>query len=817
MNILIKTTLRNIIGKPFRSIFVIFSLFVCSMTALFCFDLAIADSQFMDNIFKNVAGDGDITIANADVDLSELPADFPAYDYLKYRPFTEIRYLDIEGEYYVVHAERVRVASVDVAKAGEMGIIQRGLELGDGQVIVTRSFANTFECEIGDTVTLHDKNGDPVDLELVDIVPTGTMNMLRRGRSCIVNENTGELLCAGQNVPISYVINILDDDQVEEAQRILEATYPNADVTRLTPTAEMMEGNDELMGFMFMVFAIAFLLVIFITASLCERIVSERMSYIGTLRSLGLSARTTGLILLIENVFYGLIGSVPGTILYCIFRTSILDNFFIASADVSTDVIPPLSPFLVVGVIVGAVLIECIIPLRAQFKALKVSIRDIIFDNRDTEYKLSKFGITLGIILAVIGIAAFFLRSNIFAAAICLIACVMAVAFLYPLILKKITSFIAGRARKADKERWALASVETGSRKSAVGSGILSVSSSAMCIIIFTIAVSLMGAVSGDKYNCDVVVDTTSDSSHYTFADRMDGVTETELVYRILDEILVGDEEVSTEFYALPEGGFNMFCALAEVPDLTTGSISIESGWANRHDITEGDVVTLTFNPDSVFPIVKEFTVAGFFKNLGMPGAQCTMVLAEDDYISIFHDIPGQLLLRCDDPDDIASKIKTYAVGLYGEVNTIEQIREKDKTDNRTSVLIFTAIIGIALGMTIIGITSNQLIGFEGRKKECAVMLSTAMTRDTLTGILFRESILSALISGTLGLLTGTLLVLVIKDALASSPSLFIPITYNPLYTLGIWLGMIVLFALTALFPIHSLKKMKISEQIKCE
>ena len=52
---------------------------------------------------------------------------------------------------------------------------------------------------------------------------------------------------------------------------------------------------------------------------------------------------------------------------------------------------------LVIGVILGAVLIECLIPLKAILKALKTSIRDIIFDNRDTEYKYSKTTLVMGI------------------------------------------------------------------------------------------------------------------------------------------------------------------------------------------------------------------------------------------------------------------------------------------------------------------------------------------------------------------------------------------------------------------------------------
>lgn len=817
MNILIKTTLRNIIGKPLRSLLVIFSIFVCSITALFCFDLANSNNVFLESAYKVMAGDADFTMSGDAIDLSQLPEDFPEYNYMTYRLFTEYRYIDIEGEYYVVHADRIRITSTDVEKAADLNIIQTGLELGDGQVIVTQAYANALECEVGDMITVHDKNGDPLELEVSAIVPTGTMNIMRRGRSLIVNENTGDVLCAGRHVNSMQLVNIIDDSKVSEAERILNATYPDASINRLTPADSMLEGNEELMGFMFLIFAIAFLLVIFITASLCERIVSERMSYIGTLRSLGLSARVTGGILLIENVFYGLIGSIPGTILYIIFRDMIMGLFFTNSTDLGNDIIPALSPLLVAGVILGAVIIECIIPLRAQLKALKVSIRDIIFDNRDTEYKFSRTGITLGIILAITGIVTFFLRSKIFAAGVCLIAFVMAAAFLYPVILRQITNIIRDSSRKADKEPWALAAVETGTRKSAVGSGILSVSSTAMCIIILSIAISLMGSMASVKYDCDVVITTTSESTQYSFVDRMDGVTASEFVYKVNDSVRLGEDDCYAEFYGIPEGGFEMYNGFAEMPEVTDGMIAIENSWAKKNGINVGDVLTIVFNPTSVFPIEKEFTVAGFFKNLAMANAETAFVITQDDFINVYHDMPGQLLIRCDDPDQVADMIETYAVGLYDDVKTSEEILAADKEDQRTSVLIFTAIIVVAVGMTLIGMTSNQLIGFEGRKKECAVMISTAMSKKTLTSILFRESLLSAVISCTIGILTGSLLVLVIKDALSSSAFLYITIIYNPLYTVLLWLVMIAVFALTVLFPVRSLNKMKISEQIKCE
>ena len=52
------------------------------------------------------------------------------------------------------------------------------------------------------------------------------------------------------------------------------------------------------------------------------------MSYIGTLRSLGMSTSRTGRILLLENVLYAVLGSIPATVLYSFIRVPILNLLF---------------------------------------------------------------------------------------------------------------------------------------------------------------------------------------------------------------------------------------------------------------------------------------------------------------------------------------------------------------------------------------------------------------------------------------------------------------------------------------------------------
>ena len=128
-----------------------------------------------------------------------------------------------------------------------------------------------------------------------------------------------------------------------------------------------------------------------------------------------------------------------------------------------------------------------------------------------------------------------------------------------------------------------------------------------------------------------------------------------------------------------------------------------------------------------------------------------------------------------------------------------------------------TTIITIAVGMTAIGMISNQLIGFEGRKKECAVLLSTAMGRGKLSGILFKEVLITSITASCMGVLVGSALTFVISAALRNAEALVMDITVNPVVNSIFFVVLTLVFTLTVLFPIKNLRKMKISEQIKYE
>ena len=108
-------------------------------------------------------------------------------------------------------------------------------------------------------------------------------------------------------------------------------------------------------------------------------------------------------------------GSVPATVFYALVRNPIMNVMFVFEDGSGNNVfeIPSLSWALFAGVIIGAVLIECLIPLKAILKALKTSIRDIIFDNRDTEYKFSRSTFVFGLVCLALAIVTFIFKKNL--------------------------------------------------------------------------------------------------------------------------------------------------------------------------------------------------------------------------------------------------------------------------------------------------------------------------------------------------------------------------------------------------------------------
>ena len=819
MNIVFKNSLKNIFGKPLRTLLVVFAIFVCSLCALLCFDLSESITGIL-TLFYGSVSRADFIVSSSGSDVSTLPDGFPEADTMTIVGDSEMLYKKIDGEYCYVTTDTLRIMGLDVDEAVDMKFLAP-IDLKDGEMFINKAFSDDYGYKVGDKITIHDRADEELELTIGGILPDDTKNPLITGYTGIINLNTSKNVSCGHMSADMLLIDLHDNTGIEEAKDMIEDRYPAAVITDLYLSESDLALVNEMKSVFYLLFAIAFLLVIFVTASICNRIVSERMSYIGTLRSLGMSTSRTGRILLLENVLYALLGSIPATLLYALIRNPLLSFMFNGTDSEGNAVqfdIPAFPVGLVIGVILGAVLIECLIPLRAILKALKTSIRDIIFDNRDTAYRFSRATLVIGIICLVTAVVTFFFRTNMILAILCMLTSVAALAALFPWILKFITALIKKISDKLDRPSMALASVEAISRKSTVGSGVLCATAAAMCVIVYAVSGAMSDNINDIPYDCDVILTASEKDTYYSFIDHMDNVTDTEMVYMTMTEYKLNDEKISIgNFFAMPDDGFRYFTGFSDLPDkVEPGTIVLDKKYANRKGIKEGDTITLTFNPEGVVPIDRKFTVAKITSVSASTGMD-TFLMNEDEYKVLCYGSPAWILIKTTDPEGTKAALETYAKGAYSKVETISEYIADQKKQNSQQLAVIAAIIIVALGMTAIGMISNQLLGFEGRKKECAVMLSTAMGKGKLSGILFKEVLITSVTASGIGTLVGLLMINVIQKAMASTQSISMTFDVNPLTVFLFFIAMTVVFTGTVLFPIRNLRKMKISEQIKYE
>ena len=120
MNIVFKNSLKNIFGKPLRTLLVVFAIFVCSLCALLCFDLSESITGIL-TLFYGSVSRADFIVSSSGSDVSTLPDGFPEADTMTIVGDSEMLYKKIDGEYCYVTTDTLRIMGLDVDEAVDMG------------------------------------------------------------------------------------------------------------------------------------------------------------------------------------------------------------------------------------------------------------------------------------------------------------------------------------------------------------------------------------------------------------------------------------------------------------------------------------------------------------------------------------------------------------------------------------------------------------------------------------------------------------------------------------------------------------------------
>ena len=822
MRLIFKHTLKNIWAHKLRTILLLLCIAVCSFTAMLCFDMSGSLDKMVKNMFANMAGNTDIMISTKSPIEEGFADGAPECDimYLSGGSCYFDRHLDMDISY--VRRKHMSIFAIDPVQAKKMKLVKNDLDLGNKKAAISEEFSKEFGYKKGDKIVLHGERDIPVEFTVSSVEKKqGIFDVSTR--IAISLDDMKDLVIADEPEIMMAFVDVKKDSEVNKAEDFFKKKYPTAQVDNFFDNEELNEQIGSITRIFLVLFAICMLLVIFVTFSVCERMIVDKMSVVGTFRSLGISSRMTTVALLFENVLYGLIGSVIGIVLYFYAKQPFFDSMFTFSSN-GEDMIHPDVPkaklIVIIGVILGAVIVECLCPIKEVIKAVKTPIRDIIFDTKDTEYRPSRTGTYIGFGLLAVSAVTYFFRDNFWGGMICFVCFIAAVGLLFNYIYRFAAKMLEKLFEKLGFPIARLAAVEAGAKKCTVGSSVLCVTAASLAMVIYIFTNSISAMYNHDVFKSDVIAMIGgSKASYLSYVEDLEGVDRSELVYMTWDSANINDEEKTTQIavYGWRDGGYDMFDAFSDNPDtIGEGEVFLDKVLMKKYGYKTGDTVKIKFNSDGYLPVEEELKIAGKIDTDYYAGAGTSVVISEKHYKDIYGDNPSNLIVKGNDAKALKDTINDHSGDYISEIYTHEEFDEYLAAERSSINMILTLLICIGVGLTFIGVVSNQLIGLEGRKRECAVMTSVAMPRKKLSKMFLIESFIAALIALVAAVPIGIFMSHIFMSIMEQL-EMYVPLEVSAVECIKCAIILCAVFTLVSLFPIRALKKMDIVSQLKYE
>lgn len=817
----LKLILRNVIGKPLRTAIIIISLAAATFAALFCISGINSAKNGLRDYFSSTYGDVDLMIASSHGDIEVKEEDFPQGTRVIREALSTVS-LTIPSKYFnYVNKTSITVIGIDTQLAHELRMFDTAIDT-EGGISITRPLAEQFNKQVGDTMTFYGADEIEYNLKIVSIVEA--TRFLKPAQLGII---TTPDLCneiGGHEKGSCYMMFAdIDDDKVAETIETLSEKYPDHNFTGTTS----MDSDDTMQSMFsiyYLIFAVVFLMVCFIIVSMSKHIVNERMSVIGMLRSIGGSIRNTSIILLAESAFYGLFGGILGTLLFMPFRSSNSGIGLFATAidedSVSSDGITIGSICLVILMVI---LIQCIFSAAAIMKASKTPVRDIIFGTKETAYIPSKNLSIFGGVLLAAGIMICIVSDDFLMTILAAFCSVIGVVLVFPMIVKVISSGLAVLFGKLRMPIAKLAVKEIATTKSSISSSQLIISAVSLTISVLIVAAAVIRYMSEPIYHTEIIIDSAEmEGRQYEFLEKnVSGIQGVEIIYQKFmmydNKCLLNGEEREINLLGYKNGGFRYLTGIQNCPDtLAEDEASIDKVLASKLSIHTGDEITLLLKENSYLPVECKFKVkniidAGYFNNLGN-----TIMINEDKYKSIYFDTPSTVLIKTEPGKvyEVLTVLKSTLSDHPVNIKTMEEytMEVSDSMSSIMSVIYAIAVLGLML--SLLGTSSNLLMGFEQSKRKYAVYYSSSMSKEHLKKLILLETVFTCGISVLAAIIFGLYFLQIVAKALTSL-YMSVPLTMPVLYAVLFGALSFALLSLAAIRPIYMLSKMNIAEEIK--
>lgn len=831
MKILMKYIIKSMIEKKSRTFLVIVAITLSA--ALFYVSNSIEAAAVDMNMKSTIeqVGNADIKIRSSKQSPSEFLNSAIAREKLSGQTDYIVDTLQSSAEYRIdpQHKQNINLYGVsleDYNKLNTLYLLEKSNTsnfLGN-QIIISQKTANKYNLKLGDKIEII-KNNIKKSFTLYAISSNRTLFLNEKDEFMVMMPyDTLSKLMATKSKPNTLYIKAAKTTSIEDLELLLQEIYPKYTVEKVID----MENYAMMLGMIssslnFMTIFVMFI-SIFIIYTVFKVITLEKLPIIGTFRSVGADKKMINKVLLLETLFYGVVGGI----LACILGVLLL--YGITYATMPPELMGFEKPEITINValltttFILANLLCILSSMMPIFRVSKIPVKEIVLNNIASKYKKPTRGFKTGIAIVIISLTAVKIAPReyrLIADLLAMIATLVATVKIIPgatyyigAILEKLFAVFGNVG--------VLASKNIRENKSVTNS-ITLISIGISCIFMIGVLSNCLSTevlnVYG-KLNFDAWFDINGLSQAdikklKANGDIKDVYAFHELYFVDIDgtnEQIISIEGTSKKYIDYYNFEFSqdknvLFDQLSEGRNIIIGS-----NLAKRLGIKDGDSLNLNFDEGS-----KPYTVIGTAQTLWQNG---NLALVDDKYLKIdAKDSAGftTLIKTNTEPQQVLLSLRNTFKARNISFTTVSEMCKDNQAGNAQMMGLIQGFSIIALVIGIFGVVNNLIISFIERQRALAVYKSIGMSKSQVIQMIFLEALAMGTIGGLIGIGAGIILIKIIPDLLLYAIKVTMPMHYDLSTLLSYIFAAITIIVLASISPAIKSSKLNIIEAIKFE
>lgn len=839
MKIFLKHIMRNIKENIGRTSLIVVSLFSVALLLSIALGISFSFKSLWDSLADSIMGGFNATVEstteeNLTIDrIKEVGVDFDYlgisgynYGYIKYKDeFVSSPLVGLSID------EAIDMKMISLPKVDKV-------VLKENEIITSSTFAKENKIKKGSKINYYDEDGVIHELTVKYIAEDS--GAFLQELSFVSNNDTFLKILGTKEIKYEFFclkykgnkdLMVLKDDLNK-----IEDDYGLDFYMEEEPDLMDLVGNWLKIGIIAIIMVL--IVVYFTLNSIVKIIINERIPVIGSFRSVGASVSKMNFILLMEMATYGLIGGISGGLTGLVFTKTIFLVF--EMVDEMLGITIKMGSFEIYGFIIIVltvlllVLFQISLSISEILRSSKLSIKDCIFNKHESIYKYSVTKLLFGFCFLAIGIISLIFNSklNFTFSVISIISIFTSIAFLLP----SFTRFLSKYLDKVDNPVLHMAKNTIVNNKLQINTNVIV--AVMMCVSLISFAL-LNYSIKNYKSSLDMV----QSDLYVVAASEHNSVTNDLRAIDNIDRVSVLYVEDFTLYYSSLKFANNKVNELTvlysddyEALAKDSNVIDVDAKLANNlkdnevivseyfkeiYDLKIGDIVVLNgINEEERFTVETPMNlkIVGFADTSAMN--HMSIILSEkiiEDTVDYFSEQHYFVQLSKDAKlKDVKKDILKNLTDKMPQVLTKKEYVDITKEAMEEIYISIIEIILVIIGVALVGIINNQSVSFLERKREMAVLYSTAMSRSQLNKMIFIEVFLSYFISALVSIIFTIMLLILLKQTLMVL-GLYIPITFSVVSILILMFVIGIIMTVIYLVMKRKIKKMNIVEELKYE